>query len=65
MPVTTPVPETDTLLLLTLHVPPVAASARVMVLPGQTKAGPVIVPASVPTDIGYFAVATLHPLFTV
>jgi hypothetical protein len=35
-----------TTVLLLPHVPPVIASVRVMVLPAQTAAGPVMVPAS-------------------
>jgi hypothetical protein len=45
-PVTTPVVLTEaTAALLVAHVPPDAASAKVMVEPIQTTEGPVMVPA--------------------
>ena len=45
-PNTTPVPLTLAIvLLLELHVPPPAASLRVMLLPWQKDPAPVIVPA--------------------
>jgi hypothetical protein len=47
-PVTTPADTDATAVLLLLHEPPLTASVRVIVDPGHTVAGPLMVPAEAP-----------------
>ena len=65
-PVTTP-PDTVASALLLLHVPPGAASVRVIVDPIHTPAGPLIVPVTraAPTVTGADAIADPQALVTV
>ena len=65
-PVTTP-PDTVASALLLLHVPPGAASVRVIVDPIHTPAGPLIVPVTraAPTVTGADAIAVPQALVTV
>ena len=44
-PVTSPVAETDAVLFVVLHTPPVTGSKRVIIDPAQVLTGPDIVPA--------------------
>jgi len=62
MPVTTPLELTDAKLELVLQVPPVVASASVMVCPGQTVVGPVIAATAAVTVTGNVAGVQTAPI---